>query len=354
MNPEKKVEETAVASAPAVASTASEPSKKLDEKAKTNFKLFLYGMGGFVLLAFVVVFCITLFRVYSGNKTDKFTVTVAKILRLPAAKVNDTRILYSDYAEDMKAIQQMRDYDMVNGGPSADLTDEKMGEQVLIRLANNALIEKAAKKYGLKVVQEEVDAIKEQILAQFKDEEEANIELLNRYGWDLNTYIKKVVKSYILQQNLSQALIADPDIRIEVFNRATAVLERIKAGEDFATLAKEFGEDSSKDNGGDLSWFGKGDMVPQFEVAAFALKKGELSPELVETEFGYHIIRLDDRKTENGVELVKVRHIIFRFPTLEQYLTDMAKTAVVHLYINVPDPFEKMRESLSATSTVEE
>jgi parvulin-like peptidyl-prolyl isomerase len=98
------------------------------------------------------------------------------------------------------------------------------------------------------------------------------------------------------------------------------VLKRARAGEDFAALAKEFSVDrSNKDSGGDLGWFGRGTMVKPFEDAAFALKEGELSG-VVETQFGYHIIKLTGRRTTPGPdgktnEEVRASHILVPFTT---------------------------------------
>ena len=97
-------------------------------------------------------------------------------------------------------------------------------------------------------------------------------------------------------------------------SKAEEVLKRVRAGEDFGKLAKEFSTDTaSAEKGGDLGWFGPGDMVPEFEKVAYALKPGEVS-EVVETKFGYHIIKLDERKTENNEgkqeEQVHARHIL--------------------------------------------
>lgn len=78
--------------------------------------------------------------------------------------------------------------------------------------------------------------------------------------------------------------------------RAQALLERLKGGESFEKIADENNEDGTRGNGGDLNWVMKGMMDPDFEKAAFALRKGEISSELVKSRFGFHIIRVDDRR----------------------------------------------------------
>jgi peptidyl-prolyl cis-trans isomerase D len=77
--------------------------------------------------------------------------------------------------------------------------------------------------------------------------------------------------------------------------KIAGVIKRARAGEDFAKLAREVSEDpGSKDKGGDLGWVETGQMVPQFEQALFALKKGEVSPEPVRTPFGFHAIKVTE------------------------------------------------------------
>ena len=85
-------------------------------------------------------------------------------------------------------------------------------------------------------------------------------------------------------------------ILVDSKDKAREVFEKIAHGSDFAQLAKEYSKDpGSKDQGGELGFFTRGQMVPQFEEAAFKLKKGEVS-EPFESQFGWHILRVDDRR----------------------------------------------------------
>jgi peptidyl-prolyl cis-trans isomerase C len=91
--------------------------------------------------------------------------------------------------------------------------------------------------------------------------------------------------------------------------KAAGLLKEIKAGKDFAELAKSNSTCPSSAQGGDLGYFGKGQMVAPFEKAALGLKPGEVS-EVVETQFGYHIIKLTDKKEAQTVKLEEVKEKI--------------------------------------------
>jgi parvulin-like peptidyl-prolyl isomerase len=111
-------------------------------------------------------------------------------------------------------------------------------------------------------------------------------------------------------------------------------------------LAKEHSDDpSARDdattgstgNGGDLGWFGRGEMVTEFETASFALEIGQIS-DLVKTTYGYHIIKLEEKRgvagdTKNPEE-VHASHILIQAATLENYLKEMLTSDQVKKFLN--------------------
>ena len=146
-------------------------------------------------------------------------------------------------------------------------------------------------------------------------------------------------KMKVTDEEVAAYLASHPELDTDKQNRAKAeeVLKRARAGEDFAKLAQEFSTDGSKDKGGDLGWFGPGQMVPEFEKAAYALKPGEIS-DVVQSQFGFHIIKLEDRKTETKdgktEERVHARHILIR------------ETAGNNLFAPPQSPKDKARRTL--------
>jgi peptidyl-prolyl cis-trans isomerase D len=100
---------------------------------------------------------------------------------------------------------------------------------------------------------------------------------------------------------------ADADTAQQIKEKAMSVLERVKAGEDFAALAAEFGEDGTSTKGGDLGFFERGNMVKPFEEAAFGAEPGTLVSELVQTLFGYHIIKVEEHEQAGKVPFEEVK-----------------------------------------------
>ena len=113
--------------------------------------------------------------------------------------------------------------------------------------------------------------------------------------------------------------VADQDSREEISARhilvddeqaARDLIEKLKDGADFAELAKEFSTGPSGPKGGDLGYFGRGQMVPDFETAAFDLEIGTFSADPVQTQFGWHVIKLDDKRTSPAPTLDEMRQQI--------------------------------------------
>jgi len=115
--------------------------------------------------------------------------------------------------------------------------------------------------------------------------------------------------------------------------KAQSILDRVHKGEDFAKLAQEYSDDpGSKTKGGDLGYFSKGMMTPPFEQAAFSLKPGEVSG-LVETEFGFHIIKVEDHRAGDFKEPKNKQRIAdkLRQEKLEQQIEKITQDSKVEI-----------------------
>jgi peptidyl-prolyl cis-trans isomerase C len=127
-----------------------------------------------------------------------------------------------------------------------------------------------------------------------------------------------------LKQNPPQEEVKAAHILVEKEDEAKAIIAELAKGGDFAKLAKEKSKDSvAAQQGGDLGYFTKDAMVEPFAKAAFAMAKGEVSKEPVKTQFGFHIIKVEDKRTQPAPTLDEVK------PQLEQTLSKDLVTALV-------------------------
>ena len=115
--------------------------------------------------------------------------------------------------------------------------------------------------------------------------------------------------------------------KTEARKKITAIQQKLKKGEDFASLAENYSEDTTSKKGGDLGYFGRGQMVEPFEEAAFSLKPNEIS-DIVETQYGYHLIKVVDKKPEAKLTYAEVKD------RLDQYLKQQKLQSAEKLYID--------------------
>jgi peptidyl-prolyl cis-trans isomerase C len=120
---------------------------------------------------------------------------------------------------------------------------------------------------------------------------------------------------------------ADAAAKEQVRARAADILKQVKAGQDFAALAKQHSQDGSAAQGGDLGFFERGAMVPPFENAAFALQPNQTS-ELVESQFGFHIIKVTEKQAQRTIPLEEVR------PQLEQFLQQRTRQEQTQAFVD--------------------
>lgn len=195
---------------------------------------------------------------------------------------------------------------------------EQNGEQVLESLISEKVIELEAEKEKVEVSEEEIQKELDELKEAYGGEEVFN-QAMTTYGYTLealkdnitmNIKLKKLIEPTISiseeeissyfemnKETFSQEeQVKASHILVETEEKAKEVIEKLKAGEDFVELAKQYSlDESNKESGGELGFFSRGQMVTEFEEAAFSLNSNEIS-DPVKTDYGYHIIKSEEKK----------------------------------------------------------
>ncbi len=183
------------------------------------------------------------------------------------------------------------------------------------------------------------DAILDQLIQQTSLKQELNGEVPKYVALSLENEARSLLAADVIEKVMENAA-SDEDLRtaydekytdgtggdefnashilVETEEDAADIRAELDAGADFATLARERSTGPSGPNGGELGWFGKGRMVPEFEEAVLAMGAGDVS-DPVQTQFGWHVIKLNDRRTSAAPTFDEVR---------EELATQMRQEAV--------------------------
>lgn len=246
-----------------------------------------------------------------------------------AASVNGKKIPITEFEREFEFYKQRLG---AQGAVLPAQYEVQVRSEVLDDMIDRELIFQQSGKKGIKIAPEEIDKEIESIRQRYSDPKqfETILAQMKLTETALRSQIaeRAAIRAYVNQEIGSGITISDADTKAffdahpELFERPEEVRarhilikvdsgadektraearrkmgelkKRADGGEDFSQLAKDHSEDSSADDGGDLGFFPKGRMVAPFETAAFALQKDQIS-DVVETQFGYHLIQLVDR-----------------------------------------------------------
>jgi len=192
--------------------------------------------------------------------------------------------------------------------------------------------------------------------------EERGMDTTQAFLREFNGYKKQLAKPYINDKAEQEVLVqetfkrsqydihachilirldefASPEDTLKAYKKIMQIRNRIEAGEDFSTVAKATSDDPSvKTNGGDIGWFTVFRMIYPFETAAYNTPPGRISMP-VRTKYGYHIIKVEDKKMEavekgkEPVEQVKASHILIKTKSFDDLLTEMEKNAKIKKFV---------------------
>jgi peptidyl-prolyl cis-trans isomerase C len=269
------------------------------------------------------------------------------------AKVNETEIFQSDVDFIFDTFVLPRFQLQSQGKELSDEQKTQIEQKIISQLVIQRLLLQAAAKANVSADEELINQQFEAIKAQRQDIPPDKLKQLIQDDLTIQKLIEQEVASKIAvsdeevqkmyeerkEQFNEPEQVQASHILVEVSPEATQeekdaarkkiedVLAQAKAGKDFAELAKEYSSCPSKEMGGDLGFFARGMMVKPFEDAAFALKEGEIS-DIVETQFGYHIIKLTGKKAQRTIPFEEAK------ASLTQGVLEQKKNTEINNWIN--------------------
>ncbi len=313
LTPAPKAEEPAVATV-----------KKASKSTKFNsIKIIKASIWSFlvVLILFMVVLGTGVY--YLGWDSPGIK-KLSRYLPLPAGLIGNQPVWLVEYWSDIDTLTYFYNYQVEQGNFKAVPPNSEINNIVWDRLVNIRMVENLAKEYGVVVTPDDVKFEVDKIVNEAGNRELLSNNLYDYYRWDINTFSNKVISPYLLEQKVTDTILADEKYEQEIKDQALSIRQQvIDNPNSFADLAKEYSADTvSAQRGGDLGYFNKGVMIPEFEKAAFSLAVGEIS-EPVRTKFGYHIILVTDKQVNKDDPediQVKASHILIAPLTIQDIL----------------------------------
>lgn len=292
-------------------------------------------------ILFLGYILVVLVMFYGFGARNIYTEKVLKFLPFPAAIVGPINyISISEVEKDLEAVKRFyENQDFSELGYRVDFTTEDGKKRLLIKerkllnkLIENKVMEIVAKEKGIKIEDEILSKEVDEKIEQYGTVSDVSENLKNLYGWDLNTFKERVVRPDMLKESLTKNM-KDNDKEILVAKvKIETALSDLNAGKDFAEVAKKYSDGESAKNGGELGWLSTDQMIPEIALTSALLEKDQTS-NVLESSLGFHLINVEDKKIENGLEMYKVKQIFVRTKNFADWLIEKEKNIKINVLL---------------------
>lgn len=303
------------------------------QQSKHKIAIISAGIVAAVLLLFLAL---SWHLLYQRQSIGDFAYRMSQIIPFPIARVNGAFVRYEEYLFELRQnvhyLENQENVDFSTDEGQIQLAGYK--KQALDKVIDAAVIRQLAKERGVTVSDAEVDNQVELIRSSggISDASQTLEGTLDEfYGWDLSD-LKRVIRAQLLKQKLV------PLFDTSAKSRGQTVLEDIKSGADFSRAAARHSDDEfTKGDGGRLGYIFRSntEIPPQIIEAAFLLEEGQVADELVETLFGYHIVKTIDRRSDDEI---LPAHILFRFEDPSVFINARKEQIDISRYITPAEP----------------
>jgi len=256
------------------------------------------------------------FVLFACGKTDN-----SKVL----ATIDDEKITINEFNKELDKIPINMKMMVATQSGKKNYLEKIIMKKLLLREASKENIEKDSE------FQERLKEIKEQLIIESLLKKKINVDAQISEA-DLKQYYEKNKETFKRDREINTR-----HILLNTEDEARQIKEKILKGEDFAELARRYSIDpSAKTNGGEIGYHPKGILLPEYEAAAFKLKKVGQVSDIVKTKFGYHIIKLEGIRPPSYVPFEEVKDFIKQkiaqekqTQALEKYITNLKSTAKI-------------------------
>lgn len=325
-----------------------EKDKNKERKIKPSVIIYsLLIVAALFLVAMVVL-------IYGWGADNKITKVATQYIPFPAVVINYYHFIpigkLNENLRSVKNFYENQDFSKV--GLRVDFSTEdgkkrlKIRErQLLNKMIEDMTIEILARREGIKINQELVNQNVSRKLKEYGNKEDIKEDLARLYNWNLEDFENRIVKPSMYKEELEKmAYEKSEHRRQESKEKIEKAKQELDSGKEFSEIARSYSEGSTAQDGGELGWFKKEQLLPKLAKIAFSLNEGDTSY-IIESELGYHLIKVDEKKSEGDEELMKISQIFIRQFSFVDWLEDQMKN--MEFFIPIRDYYWD-QESLTA------